>query len=122
MIPMKIGIIGAMAEEATLLKGRMQDMQVTTAWGMDFCEGSLGGRPVVLVVSGIGKVNAAVCATVLVERFAVSHIIFTGVAGSLDATIEIGDVVVSTDCVQHDFDLGQALGIEWGSVRVVKPE
>lgn len=110
---MKIGVIGAMQVEAALLKERMGAYEATQALGMEFCEGTLGGKDVAVVVSGMGKVNAAACAQALIDRFGVTHLVFSGVAGSLDARIDICDVVVSTDCVQHDMDavgLGHAPG------------
>ncbi len=72
---------------------------------MEFCEGILDGQHVVIVRCGVGKVNAGTCAQLLISLFGVNRIINTGVAGSLDAAIDIGDIVVSTDAVQHDFDL-----------------
>ena len=72
---------------------------------MDFCEGTLAGKSIVLVKCGIGKVNAGICAQILCSVFGVSHIINTGVAGSLQAKIDIGDVVVSVDAIQHDMDV-----------------
>lgn len=110
---MKIGIIGAMASEVGHLKGELVDAEVTTVAGMDFCSGRLGEKDVVVVQCGIGKVNAGVCVQVLCDRFGVTHVINTGVAGSLDDRLDIGDLVVSTDCVQHDFTvepLGYAAG------------
>ena len=101
----KTGIIGAMDEEVNSLKSAVIDAKITTIGGMDFCEGTLDGEPVVIVKSGIGKVNAGYCAQILISVFGVGRIINTGVAGSLDASIDIGDIVVSTDAVQHDFDL-----------------
>lgn len=111
---MLVGIIGAMKEEVQLLKERMEMRGTSNVMGLEFIEGKLGGRDVVLVVCGIGKVNAAVCAQTLIEHFSVTHLVFTGVAGSLNPAINICDVVVSTDCVQHDFDvtgLGFAPGV-----------
>ena len=102
---MKVGIIGAMASEVALLKEKLNEPQVSCIAGMEFCQGSLGGTDVVVVQSGIGKVNAGICAQILVDRFGVSHIINTGVAGSLDDRLDVGDLVVSTDCVWHDFDV-----------------
>ena len=110
---MRIGIIGAMEEEVELLKGSLEGSTTTTVAGMDFCAGTLGGTEVVVVRSGIGKVNAGICVQVLVDRFAVTHVVNTGVAGSLDDRLDIGDLVVSLDCVWHDFDatpLGYAPG------------
>lgn len=100
-----IGVIGAMDEEVSYLKEHLTDKKVTTISGMDFYEGKLDGVDVVIVKCGIGKVNAGICAQTLINNFGASRIINTGVAGSLDARIDIGDIVVSTDAVQHDFDL-----------------
>ena len=99
-----IGIIGAMEEEVSLLKEAMEIEEIVRITSMDFCKGVLGGKKVVIVKSGIGKVNAAVCAQILVDKFAVKYLINTGIAGSLDAAIDIGDMVISTDAVQHDMD------------------
>ena len=99
-----IGIIGAMEEEVAVLKEDMQDKEVSTKARMEFCRGRLYGRDAVVVRSGIGKVNAAVCAQILVDEFGVDALINTGVAGSLNADINIGDLVISTDAVHHDMD------------------
>jgi adenosylhomocysteine nucleosidase len=110
---MKIGIIGAMPEEINLLLDRMENRTSTHAARLDFSEGTIGGTPVVLVACNMGKVAAAVCAEILLERFGVTHLVFTGVAGSLDPSVDIGDLVISTDCVQHDMDatgLGHEIG------------
>ncbi|MBM6775034.1 5'-methylthioadenosine/adenosylhomocysteine nucleosidase [Olsenella profusa] len=107
---MRIGIIGAMDVEVELLREQLADAQVTHASGMEFCSGRLGEKDVVVVKCGVGKVNAAVCAQALADRFGVTHLINTGIAGSLDAArLDIGDLVVATDCVQHDFEV-EALG------------
>ncbi|MDD2958807.1 MAG: 5'-methylthioadenosine/adenosylhomocysteine nucleosidase [Lachnospiraceae bacterium] len=100
----KTGIIGAMDVEVAVLKKDMKVRKVCRAAGMEFCEGELKGREVVVVRSGIGKVNAAVCTQILIDRFQVDAIINTGIAGSLNAEINIGDVVISTDVVHHDMD------------------
>lgn len=119
---MKIGIIGAMDVEVELLRERLLDQEVTSALGMDFYEGHLGEKGVVVVKCGIGKVNAGVCAQALVDRFGVTHLINTGIAGSLDPeALDVGDLVVATDCVQHDFTvapLGYAPGLIPGRDRV----
>ncbi len=110
---MTIGIIGAMEEEVAVLKKEMTLEATITLASMQFCKGILCGKEVVVVRSGIGKVNAAVCAQILADRFQVDAIINTGVAGSLDANIDIGDMVVSTDLVEHDMDttaFGDPLG------------
>ena len=110
---MTVGIIGAMEEEVAVLKKEMELEEIITAASMEFCKGLLCGKDVVVVRSGIGKVNAAVCTQILIDRFGADVIINTGVAGSLDAKIDIGDMVVSTDLVEHDMDttaFGDPLG------------
>ena len=101
----KTGIIGAMDEEVASLKSAMKISATTTIAGMEFCEGTLEGKSVVVVQCGIGKVNAGICAHTLINTFGVKRVINTGVAGSLDSAIDIGDIVVSTDAVQHDYDV-----------------
>lgn len=99
-----IGIIGAMEEEVIQLKEQMNNPQVCNISGMTFYKGELCSKEVVVVRSGIGKVNAAACAQTLAVHFNVSTIINTGIAGSLNNKIDIGDVVISTDTIQHDVD------------------
>ena len=82
---------------------------------MEFCEGTLGEKKVVIVKCGVGKVNAGICANTLINDFGCSKIINTGVAGSLDNRIDIGDIVVSADAVQHDFD-ASVLGFAKGEI------
>ena len=101
---MIIGIIGAMEEEVSILKEAMEIEEKVSYASMDFCKGKLCGKDVVIVRSGIGKVNAGICAQILVDKFNVDMLINTGIAGSLDAQIDIGDMVISTDCVEHDMD------------------
>lgn len=99
-----IGIIGAMEEEVAILKEEMKVQEVVTKASMTFCRGILCEKEVVIVRSGIGKVNAGICAQILADSFHVDALINTGVAGSLDARIDIGDMVISTDAVYHDMD------------------
>lgn len=99
-----LGIIGAMPEEVEQLKQEMSQVHVTDVAGMEFYRGIIGGKEVVVVRSGVGKVNAAMCVQILADRFAVNGIVNTGIAGSLKAEINIGDMVLSTDAVQHDMD------------------
>lgn len=103
----RTGIIGAMEEEVALLKEKMEIEVVVKKASMEFYQGHLNGREVVVVRSGIGKVNAGMCAQILVDAFNVSHLINTGIAGSLKAEINIGDIVVSSDALQHDMDARQ---------------
>ena len=99
-----IGIIGAMEVEVAILKEKMEDVRIIKKASMDFYEGILAGKKVVVVRSGIGKVNAGICAQILADVFSVDTIINTGIAGSLNKNINIGDIVLSTDVVQHDMD------------------
>ena len=92
-----IGIIGAMEVEVKELKEQMQITRQLTKAGMEFCEGILEGQDVVVVRSGVGKVNAAVCTQILIDDFDAEVVINTGIAGSLNADINIGDLVISTD-------------------------
>ncbi len=110
---MIIGIIGAMEEEVAALKAAMNMEETVEYASMQFCKGELCGRQVVVVRSGIGKVNAGICAQILADKFDVDVLINTGIAGSLDAAIDIGDMVISTDLVEHDMDatiFGDPLG------------
>ena len=100
----KIGIIGAMDEEVAGLKKEMNVASSATIASMEFLEGTLLGKDVVVVRSGIGKVNAAVCAEILAGIYKTDAIINTGIAGSLQAKIDIGDIVVSSDVLHHDMD------------------
>ena len=100
---MKLGIIGAMDVEVATLKENMSNKKVTTVAGSVYCEGVLEGLPVVVVQCGIGKVNAALCAQILCSQFTVTHIVNTGIAGSLDKDLDIGDFVISKDAIYHDF-------------------
>ena len=109
-----IGIIGAMEEEVAALKEKMNIEEQRVIAGMEFCKGICEEKPVVVVRSGIGKVNAAVCTQILCDVFHVDAIINTGVAGSLKNEINIGDIVLSTDALQHDMDatgFGYAPGV-----------
>ena len=99
-----IGIIGAMEEEVELLKEKMTDTVIIEKAGMKFVKGNLKGQTVVVVRSGIGKVNAGICTQILADEFQVEAVINTGIAGSLKAEINIGDIVLSTDTMQHDVD------------------
>ena len=102
---MKIGVIGAMEVEVALLRDQLSEVEMLEQAGMEFCSGRMGECDVVIARSGVGKVNAAVCAQAMIDLLGVTHIINTGVAGSLDARIDIGDVVISTDAVHHDVDV-----------------
>ena len=111
---MKFGIIGAMEEEVAQLKEKMTNITITRKAGMEFFDGILQGKKATVVRSGIGKVNAGCCTQILADLFSVDCVINTGIAGSLDAAIDIGDIVLCTDAVQHDMDavaFGYDLGV-----------
>ena len=112
---MKLGIIGAMAVEIAALKENMTGMHVETRAGREFCSGKLEGLEAVVVQCGVGKVNAAMCAEVLCDRYEVTHLVNTGIAGSLCAQLDIGDLVISQDAMYHDFDCVH-FGYEMGKV------
>lgn len=101
---MKLGIIGAMTIEVEMLKENMQSLTVTQRTDMEFYEGILEGLPCVVVQCGVGKVNAAMCTQILCDCYGVTHIVNTGVAGSLCAELDIGDFVISDQAIYHDFD------------------
>ena len=110
---LKLGIIGAMSIEVASLKAQMENLKTSTQTGMEFYEGTLDGLACVVVECGVGKVNAALCVQILCDRFAVTHIVNTGVAGSLSNDLDIGDLVISNDVMYHDFDcspMGYAIG------------
>ncbi|WP_313017210.1 5'-methylthioadenosine/adenosylhomocysteine nucleosidase [Acetoanaerobium noterae] len=101
----KIGIIGAMEEEITLVKELMNDIRVSEVAELTFYMGRINDTDLVVVRSGIGKVNAAMCTQILIDRFEVKAIINIGVAGAIADDLEIGDIVLSTKLIEHDFDV-----------------
>lgn len=101
----RIGIIGAMELEVEQLKEKMSIDRIVSKASMEFYTGTLNGVDVVIVRSGIGKVNAALCVQILADIFQVTHVINTGVAGSLNADLDIGDILVSRDALHHDMDV-----------------
>jgi len=110
-----IALIGAMNEEIELLLAHMEQVEETGKAGITFRTGVFGGQRVVVCKSGVGKVNAAVTTQLLIDRFAAQAVIFTGVAGALDPGLNIGDLVISAECMQHDMDV-TALGFPRGVI------
>ncbi len=111
----KLGIIGAMEQEVETL---LEALREQTSWqkaGSTFYEGILEELPVAIVQCGVGKVNAAVCAQILCDHCHVTHLVNTGIAGSLCAELDIGDLVVSRDAMYHDFDC-MKFGYPFGKV------
>ncbi|WP_420596628.1 5'-methylthioadenosine/adenosylhomocysteine nucleosidase [Deinococcus sp.] len=109
-----LGIIGAMQEEVALLISELSDHSQQLSPGVTLHSGVLDGHPVLITEGGIGKVNAAMTTAALIAAGA-TQVIFTGVAGGVHPELRVGDIVVSTDCVQHDVDV-TALGYELGMV------
>lgn len=112
---MKIGIIGAMDEEVSILKAAMSNVQTTKIAGCEFYQGDLNGKQVILTKSGIGKVAAAVATTLLLDTFSPDTVINTGSAGGFDQALNVGDIVISTEVRFHDVDL-TAFGYEIGQM------
>lgn len=111
---MRIGIIGAMSEEVQGFKKRLSNLDEERIGNLVFYTGVMYGKDIVLLETGIGKVNAAIGATLMIEAFDVEEIIFTGVAGGINEDLDLGDVVISRDLIQHDFDtsaFGDKLGV-----------
>lgn len=100
----KLGIIGAMQIEVELLVEKLENRREAEHAGSTYYEGTLEGLDVVVVQCGVGKVNAAISAQVLCSCYGVTHLVNTGIAGSLDAALDIGDLLISRDAVYHDFD------------------
>lgn len=102
---MKIGIIGAMDEEIARYREKITDAVTVEKAGITYYQGKWEGKEIVLCKSGVGKVNAAVTTQLLIDQFQVDRVIFTGVAGAVHPELNIGDIVVSTECIQHDIDV-----------------
>lgn len=114
-----IGIIGAMHEEIVELKALMENIEEINLASFVYYKGKLSGKNIVLVECGIGKVNSSVCTTLLLQEFNVEKLIFTGVAGGIGDDINVGDIVISTDLVQHDVDVS-AFGLNLGVIPRMK--
>lgn len=103
-------IIGAMDIEIENFKHMMKNRKEQEVADIIFHKGSLLGKKIILLKSGIGKVNAALGTAIAVERFKADTIIFTGVAGAVNPSFEIGDIVISRDLIEHDYDVSQLKG------------
>lgn len=111
----KLGIIGAMDLEIDTLLSLLTHKETRKIAGAEYASGKLEGLDVVIVRCGIGKVNAAISAQILCDCYQVTHLVNTGIAGSLDAALDIGDLVVSQDAMYHDMDC-VAFGYPMGQV------
>jgi adenosylhomocysteine nucleosidase len=112
---MKIAVIGAMEEEVELLRKAITSPQTTVIANIEYIEGSIENHEVILVKSGIGKVNAAMATTILLEKFRPDVVLNTGSAGGFDETLEVGAIVISSEVRHHDVDL-TVFGYEYGQV------
>ncbi|WP_028125226.1 5'-methylthioadenosine/adenosylhomocysteine nucleosidase [Eremococcus coleocola] len=110
-----IGIIGAMVEEIIRLKEAMAEIEIIELANKTFYKGKLAGKTIVLVESGIGKVNAALVTTLLLNHFPINLLINTGTAGSLDPAVKLGDVVIAHSLTYHDVDV-TGFGYERGQM------
>lgn len=117
---MKIAIIGAMEQEVALLRSNIEGKTREVIAGCEFTSGNMDGAEVVLLRSGIGKVNAAMSTAILLERFKPDFVINTGSAGGFDPSLEVGDAVISTEVRHHDVDV-TAFGYEYGQVPELPP-
>ena len=108
-----IGIISAMQNEVDLLLSKAEIDRVDTVGGVAFNVGRLCGHPVVIAKAGVGKVLAASGVTAMLNRYPVSSVIFTGVAGGVRDETNVMDMVIGTKLIQHDFGQHTADGFEW---------
>lgn len=110
-----IGIIGAMASEVDGLKAKMTDCKTETVSGVEFCSGTINRTQTVVAQAGVGKVNAAVTAQTMILKYGVDAVINIGVAGGIEGSLKIGDIVVADRVVEHDMDT-TAVGDEPGFI------
>ncbi|GAA0685793.1 5'-methylthioadenosine/S-adenosylhomocysteine nucleosidase [Marinobacterium maritimum] len=118
--PARVALIGAMDQEVELLKNSLEDLQAQTLSGFDFYTGTLNGIEITLLKSGIGKVNAAIGTTLLLQTFSPDCVINTGSAGGFDSRLNVGDVVISDEVRHHDVDV-TVFGYEPGQVPGLPP-
>ena len=121
---MKIGIIGAMSVEVEALKNKLENAHTEKISGIEFHTGTLYGKDTVVAQCGIGKVFAAICAQTMIIRYGVTHVINTGVGGTLTERLDLLDVAIADGVVQHDMDtspLGDPVGLISGINKVVLP-
>lgn len=109
-------ILGALPMEIELLQSQMSQVEKRELAGRLFYRGILEGHPIVLVQSGVGKVNAALTTQVALDHFPIERVIFTGVAGGIDPKLKIGDIVIATWLTYHDYGNITPKGFEWSLV------
>ena len=113
------GVIGAMESEVAQLRAALKMPEARTVAGLTFYAGTLGENRVVLVRSGVGKVNAARCAQILIDLYEPDYLVNTGIAGGIGAGLAVADVVIGTELVQHDFD---AVNFGYARGNICEPE
>lgn len=112
---MRIAIIGAMEQEVEILRDKLENREVEVVAGCEFSKGTIAGHEIILLKSGIGKVNAAMSTTILMERYKPERVINTGSAGGFHHSLNVGDVVISSEVRHHDVDV-TAFNYEYGQV------
>lgn len=112
-----LAVLGAFNQEVALLQGMLTDARSQEIEGLEFITGRLGDQPVVLAWTGVGKVNAAMTTTLLLEHFQPARVLFTGIAGGVDPNLEPGDIVIAQQTAYHDMGTLSAGGIDYGGVK-----
>ena len=114
-----VAILGAFDEEVSILDAQLVNPKAHTIEGIQFLTGTLNEQKVVIARTGVGKVNAAMTATLIIEHFRPNQVIFTGVAGGLNPDLQIGDIVIAEKTAQHD--LGRLESAEIENMGVKNP-
>jgi len=112
-----LAVLGAFRQEVALLQGTLAEAQSREIEGIEFVLGRIGNEPVVIAWTGVGKVNAAMTTTLLLEHFNPKKVIFTGIAGGVDPNLEPGDIVIARQTAYHDMGTLWTQGIEYGGVK-----
>jgi len=113
----RVAVLGAFEQEVSLLDGMLAGAESRRIEGIEFVSGRIGDRPVVVAWTGVGKVNAAMVATLLIEHFQPTQVLFTGIAGAVDPNLEPGDIVIAQQTAYHDMGSYWSEGIEPGGVK-----
>jgi adenosylhomocysteine nucleosidase len=112
-----LAVLGAVNPEVTLLQSMLTEAKSQEIEGIEFISGRIGAEPVVLAWTGVGKVNAAMTTTLLLEHFHPTRVIFTGIAGGVDPNLEPGDIVIAKQTAYHDMGTLWSQGLEYGGVK-----
>ncbi len=112
-----LAVLGAVNQEVALLQSMLTDVKSQEIEGIQFISGRIGAELVVLAWTGVGKVNAAMTTTLLLEHFRPTRVIFTGIAGGVDPNLEPGDIVIAKRTAYHDMGTLWSQGIEYGGVK-----